>query len=36
MGVYGLVVGDVAVGEVREAVIPHDADSSVRASELPD
>lgn len=36
MGVYGLAVGDVAVGEAREAVIPHDADPSVRASELPD
>lgn len=36
MGIYAPVVGDVAVGKPREAVVPHDADPSVRASELPD
>ena len=36
MGVYAAAVGDVAVGKAREAVVPHDADPSVRASELPD
>lgn len=36
MGIYAPAVGDVAVGKPREAVVPHDADPSVRASELPD
>lgn len=36
MGIYAAAVGDVAVGKAREAVVPHDADPSVRASELPD
>lgn len=36
MDVYAAAVGDVAVGKAREAVVPHDADPSVRASELPD
>lgn len=36
MGVYAATVGDVAVGKTREAAVPHDADPSVRASELPD
>lgn len=36
MGVYAAAVGDVAVGKTREAVVSHDADPSVRASELPD
>lgn len=36
MGIYAPAVDDVAVGKPREAVVPHDADPSVRASELPD
>ena len=36
VGVYAAAVGDVAVGKTREAVVPHDADPSVCASELPD
>lgn len=36
MGIYAPAVGDVAVGKTREAVVPHDADPSVYASELPD
>lgn len=36
MGVYVAAVGDMAVGKTREAVVSHDADPSVCASELPD
>lgn len=36
MGVDASVVGNVSVGEAREAVVLHDADSPVRASELLD
>lgn len=36
MGIYAPAVGDVVVGKPREAVVPHDADPSVRASELLD
>lgn len=36
MAIYAAAVGDVTVGKAREAVVPHDADPSVRASELPD
>lgn len=36
MGVYAPAVGEVTVGKTRKAVVPHDANSSVRASELPD
>lgn len=36
MGVDASVVGDAPVGEAREAVVLHDADPPVRASELPD
>lgn len=36
VGIYAPAVGDVAVGKPREAVVPHDADPSVRASELLD
>lgn len=36
VGVDASAVGDVRVGEAREAVVPHDADPSVCTSELPD
>lgn len=36
MGVYLLAAGGVAVYKAREAVVPHDADPSVRAPELLD
>lgn len=36
VGVDASVVGNVSVGEAREAVVLHDADSPVRASELLD
>lgn len=36
MGIYAAAVGDVAVGKAREVAVLHDADPSVRASELPD
>lgn len=36
VGVDASVVGGVSVGEAREAVVLHDADPPVRASELPD
>ena len=35
MGVDASVVGGVSVGEAREAVVLHNADPPVRASELP-
>lgn len=36
MGVDASVFGNVSVGEAREAVVPHNADSPVRAPELLD
>lgn len=36
MGVDAPAVGDVPVGEAREAAVLHNADPPVRASELPD
>lgn len=36
VGVDASVIGDVSVGEAREAVILHNADPPVRAPELPD
>lgn len=36
VGVDASVVGGVSVGEAREAVVLHNADPSVLASELPD
>lgn len=36
VGVDAPAVGDVPVGEAREAVVLHNADPSVRTSELPD
>lgn len=36
VGVYASVVGDVSVGEAREAVVLHNADPPVRAPELLD
>ena len=36
VGVYAAAVGDVAVGKTCEAVVLHDADPTVCASELPD
>lgn len=36
MGVDTSVIGDVSVGEAREAVVLHNADPPVRAPELPD
>lgn len=36
VGVDAPAAGGVSVGKPREAVVPYDADPSVRASELPD
>lgn len=36
VGVHVSVFGDVSVGEAREAVVLHNADSPVHAPELPD